>query len=245
MKVKVSREKIWWYVGNDNKPSDDYMHFFKSRMEDLELKVNFNSLDSVEIVCSEKNKDITYISFTHNGMDLFYIVQGIDKVLNKGYVYILQLDIWNTFTLPYLMKLRNINADVLSIRSHLFNDLSVQYEDELLDSCFKQYESVNFDYNPYNYKDGFYYDNKNGYNAISDKGVNGSYCYVFKQKTGTDYLYIPLLSKSGSIDIKVNNKIERVDNSLLYIHSTELTWYGSFILYTAYAIPIPAIEYIA
>ena len=195
MNVKISREKIFWNIANENVPSKVYFETFKNRMIETDLKVNFESLTRVSIV-SELD-DITYVWINHLDKDYFYYVSGIEKILSKGYVLNLQLDLYCTYTLNYLENLRNNEKEIQIIRSHLFDDKSIQYDDSLLDSVNIQYENVNVNKTNFNEKEynneTIYYTDKGG---ISNVDVNANMYYVFKEGINGNYTFLPVLSNN-------------------------------------------------
>lgn len=195
MTVKISREKIFWNIANENVPSKLYFDNFKNSMIEEDVKVNFESLNRVSIV-SELD-DITYVWINHLDKDYFYYVSGIEKILNKGYVLNLQLDLYCTYTLNYLEALRNSEKEVQVIRSHLFDDKSIQYDDALLDSVNIQYENIagtKTKFNEKEYKnETIYYTEKGG---ISNVDVNANMYYVFKEGVNGNYTFLPVLSNN-------------------------------------------------
>lgn len=195
MNVKISREKIFWNIANENVPSKVYFDVFKTRMIEEDVKVNFESLSKVSIV--SETDDVSYVWINHLDKDYFYYVNGIEKILNKGYVLNLQLDLYATYTLNYLENLRNNNKEIQIIRSHLFDDKSIQYDDSLLDSVNIQYENVNaiktkFNEKEYN-KETIYYTDKGG---ISNVDINANMYYVFKEGVNGNYTFLPVLSNN-------------------------------------------------
>ena len=201
MQVKISNKKIWWYVGNNNKPSKTYMDNFKKEMNLVNLNVKFNSIENVEIVVKEDYLDITYIWLNHMNKDYFYIVSDIRIINNNSYILVCTLDLWNTFTLPYIQKLKDNKCEVLCNRSHLFDEKSIQFKDELLDGVFKEYESVNFVKKEFDTKmvlgEECYY---NANVAIPTKdNINGVFYYVFNDGDNGNYIFIPLLKYKDEI----------------------------------------------
>lgn len=195
MNVKISREKIFWNIANENVPSKEYFDNFKNRMIEADVKVNFESLTRVSIV-SELD-DITYVWINHLDKDYFYYVSGIEKILSKGYVLNLQLDLYCTYTLNYIENLRNNEKEIQIIRSHLFDEKSIQYDDSLLDSVNIQYENVNVNKTNFNEKEynneTIYYTDKGG---ISNVDVNANMYYVFKEGVNGNYTFLPVLSNN-------------------------------------------------
>lgn len=201
MQVKISNKKIWWYVGNNNKPSKTYMDNFKKEMNLINLNVKFNSIENVEIVVKEDYLDITYVWFNHMNKDYFYIVSDIKIINNNSYILVCTLDLWNTYTLPYLEILKINNCEVLCNRSHKFDKKSIQFNDELLDAQFIEYDSISFKKKEFKQKEilgeNCYYNNNV---AIPiDNHINGVFYYVFKEGDNGNYTFIPLLKYKNEI----------------------------------------------
>lgn len=213
MKVLVSRDKIWWNIVNENVPSSEYMQSFIDGMEEMDLKVNFNSLFASSIVSKDTN--ITYIFFNHKGKNYFYYVNSINKILKNGYVLNLELDVWCTYILDYLENMKNVSEEVQSLRSHLFDDKSIQYNDSLLNSCNLQYEDIDVIRKEFNKKGSIYYTEKG---AIENADINANTYYVFKDGINGRYTFLPVMSYANKINVyKAKYKLdEKTKTTYIY-----------------------------
>lgn len=220
MKVKISKEKVFWNSITDNKPSHEYFSQFKANMVESELQVNQDNF--LTITVATQNRDITYIEIEHRDYTGYYYYNSIQKITNGGYVITFKLDIWTTFTLPFLQNLNDNNIQLKAIRHHILSKQSAFYTDEMKNSVPIMYNSIKktstliTDY---------------GYQTVSNKvrwkakiyggtdwGTNGQYLEIVKDSTwkpDSD----SLLSASGTLCYvyKINTALGTWESSYMII----------------------------
>lgn len=206
--VKVSRRQVWWVGITDNKPSQYYFEDFKTAMLDDDIKVNQKTFDTIEIVVDKK--DITYVWVSDSKYDYYYYYNRIVRVLPNGFVLEFKLDLYTTYTLPFINDLYTKNKKIKALRHHKLKLESTTYQDEMIDSIpvmikeskIEASKDEIFDFNPQinwrvyenKYDDRYYY----YFTPTSgqyDNTLNPIKYYVFTNKTNRNSLvFIPVLT---------------------------------------------------
>lgn len=237
MIVKISKEKVFWNTIGDNKPSTTYLNQFVSRMVQQDIKINFVDFYNINVVSS--TRDITYILTTHNNYNQYWFFNGIEKIINGGYVLKFQLDIWTTYTLPFFDLMNQNNIKVKLNRSHKFTKEALLLKDNMLDNVPIVYENyVDRYYNPTTYsipnQNGVRYflnSNRNSYveyqvSGSGDLGASGNYYYVFQDVNEDGYMwFIPVLydedfgTNVNGIYYQLNDPLNKQKN-LIQIYNT-------------------------
>ncbi len=132
MTVKVSTTHIWWDDAGDNKPSVNYFESFKGTMFTRDLKVNQKGYSIIEVL--QDNTNITYIWINDGKYNYYYYYNRIVKVMNNLYLVEYVLDVFTTFTLPYLDHLKRNRTTVKINRHKDFTLTALTYEDEMLNA---------------------------------------------------------------------------------------------------------------
>lgn len=206
MVVKILKQRIFWNTLGDNKPSKTYLDSLEQTAQTLELKVNFNDFYNLSIVSS--TKDISYIITSHNGYKQYWFYNGIEKIINGGYVLKFQLDIWATYTLPFFDLLKQNNINIKLNRSHKFTKNALLIKDDMIDNVpilfdnyINEYISTTTTYEAPQYRRYYLNSNNNSYveyqlNTALDfnTGASGNYYYVFKDVNIEGYMwFVPAL----------------------------------------------------
>lgn len=217
--VKYSKQQIFWNT-SDNVPSKIAFDKYKAKMiEDNNetLKVNFRNYNFVEVV--SKDKDIKYIWVNHNGMDYFYYITGIQKVLVSGFVLNCSLDIYTTYMIGFIEKMKDAKQEVEVIRSHKIDDKSGQFDDEQLQNAFIEYETIQpnkFLYNKQEIDNNNYWFNNEL--VIKNPDYNANKYYVFNEGDNGSYTFIPLVKNNEDliIHIKESSILDKPSQTFLY-----------------------------
>lgn len=210
MIINYSKDFVWWYALNDNKPDWDCFIRFKENMENRKLNINFIDFKHIQFVSNEYFK-ITFIELNHNNEILYYVVKSCDFITNKGYVYTAELDNWTTYILPFLKNLIDMDRMVFAQRSFYDDDDSlIQFKDSLLEDLPKQYITKDFIYSDPKY--------------IT---INGIKYYI----THTNKIYLSADAKSNNVYAVFNDDIFHGESltdtpkyvAIPYIYSTTQT----------------------
>lgn len=132
MVIKTSIEKIWWDDNTDNKPGFTYFEDYKNRMIESKIFINQNSYDTLEIVVPDTT--ISYIWVNDGKYDYYYYYNRVVNVLPDCYRLEFKLDIFATFTLPYVKYLWDTDIPVKVNRHKLYANAALKFKDELLDA---------------------------------------------------------------------------------------------------------------
>lgn len=202
--VKVSRRQVWWVGITDNKPSQYYFEDFKTAMLDDDIKVNQKTFDTIEIVVDKK--DITYVWVSDSKYDYYYYYNRIVRVLPNGFVLEFKLDLYTTYTLPFINDLYTKNKKIKALRHHKLKLESTTYQDEMIDSIPVMIKESKVE--------------ASGDEIFKDLPLANriSYCNKFDENYYYDYLKIGGRKANTANPIKYyvfTNKVNR--NSLIFI----------------------------
>ncbi|MGL4617142.1 MAG: hypothetical protein ACRCUM_02790 [Mycoplasmoidaceae bacterium] len=202
MKISQTTYNVWWNNGGEDFPSLTLLNEFKDSFVESKYKINYINQFQGQAVINIKDFNITCFKVDYDGMDTqYFIVKSIERKMSNGTMVInLDLDIFSS----YGYKLLEIkDKKFLTKRTHRFNKLFFQLNDDLINSVPVYYEDnvlLNKDYEV----------NEDGYVSISinDGGevylgkfksfLNANIYYVFSSgmnlKDTTKYTIVPMLS---------------------------------------------------
>lgn len=220
MNVYITKERVWWTLDTEDKPSLEYFNSFESTLTLEPVRVNYKDYLNVNIVAN--TDDITYVKVVHNDNTYYYFTDGIETILAGGYQYRLKLDTYSTFTLPFIKQLAEQNIPVHVLRHSTYGKYEqLLYRDVLLDNVVKVYDSIKF-YDAKNViKSGNKFTNINNNNSFSytsnSEMTNGVMCYVFAgvrtERLWEPYIILPLLAEeAGGNGYNINGWTETSNN---------------------------------
>lgn len=205
--LKASKNKPFWAIQNGNKPSKAIFDKYISTLEQIEGNINYTDYFTGEFVSKYNGYEyFSYFNDETNETRYFYKngVKFIQK--NNIYVYNLQLDIYATFTLPFLND--NMDKDFMFNRIHIYNPDVATIGDSELDVSVKPYSSINKQYYYYphsfnNNNDNFYYNNTFGF----ANPENNAYKYfVFNDGPNGTYTILPCVNKTSKLKFYKPNR---------------------------------------
>lgn len=154
MKVVVYREKAWWVLDPENKPTAWGFNEWKIYTPKLgSPKINMTrGIKNVTINTAIKN--IYYLEIQHDDIVYYYYVKSVNLITVELYQYELELDLWTTYILPYIEKLKEKNASLKIKRAtYLFDTITGLninqqkiYDDPLMDDITPQYKQLKYLY---------------------------------------------------------------------------------------------------
>lgn len=214
---KLSKEPIFWNGENENKPSLSYFNsYIKDMIPAAGININFDSFFSGTTTLP--TKDYKYLSVYDDELDetKYFFIKSISRILKNGYVVDLQLDIYTSYVIDFLEK--NKETDFMINRSHLFDDKSVQLNDDLLDSIplvYDSVEAIKIKYPRLANKNETYFYNEKTYIKYNNKDIrNGNKYYVFNDGDAGSYTFLPILTDFNNL-VEIGKEKEEVGD-LIY-----------------------------
>ena len=131
--IKQTRYNVWWKNEGEDFPNLNILKELNESFEISEYKLNFiNQFQAqVKINSSDLNISAFKIESADNFDNQIYVVKSIDKKIGDGILILsLVVDIFSS----YGYKLLELPNNFLTKRTHKFNKLSFQMEDNLLNS---------------------------------------------------------------------------------------------------------------
>lgn len=150
MVVTVYRKAPWWIHDPENRPTKEGFEGWLATgaqsfpINKAHIVKGVRSLTINLYLNTGKYFKVTYSDFTY-----YYYVKDLTLIANGLYQYQIELDLWTTFCIPYLEKLREKNAQVYFKRAtfvpHIF-DIATQsqYVDPLLEEIQPQYAGLKY-----------------------------------------------------------------------------------------------------
>ncbi len=198
IKFKVSKTQPWWTRDNDNKPSKEiFEKWCNENLVDATNTITINYDNFFNGTLKTKNGDfkLKYVKIINDDLTepLYFYIDSINKIGPQGtYIYNITIDIWATFTLKYLDKIKN--KKLIFNRTHNYDPKSLELNDTFLDSIPKLYENYTFRRKYFLRKDNLWY----GENfAIEGTDLlNANKYYVFKDGVNGGYRFYPIISSN-------------------------------------------------
>ena len=131
--IKQTTYNIWWNNEGEDFPTLKLLNEFNASFKDSIYKLNFVNQFTAQV--KVKSEDMNISAFKIESSDNFdnqiYIIKSIDRKTSDGIVILnLVVDVFST----YGYKLLELPNRFLTKRTHKFNKLSFQMEDNLLNS---------------------------------------------------------------------------------------------------------------
>ena len=202
IQIKQSKYNIWWKNEGEDFPNLNILKEFNDSFVLSEYKLNFINQFTVQVKINSDDLDISAFKLeSENNFDnQIYVVKSIDKKISDGVLVLsLSLDIFSS----YGYKLLELNNKFLTKRTHKFNELYFQIEDQLLNSIPIYYDEnkileMNYDVNgltPINVQST----RLGNYKSYFKSYINSNIYYVFgcsinNLKDTTKYTLLPLMS---------------------------------------------------
>ena len=138
--IKQTTYNIWWNNEGEDFPTLKLLNEFNASFKDSIYKLNFVNQFTAQV--KVKSEDMNISAFKIESSDNFdnqiYIIKSIDRKTSDGIVILnLVVDIFSS----YGYKLLELPNKFLTKRTHKFNKLSFQMEDNLLNSIPKYYDN--------------------------------------------------------------------------------------------------------
>lgn len=196
LSYRGTKKQPFWSLNDENKPSNKLFNEFISSMESIDyLFVNENNFGTLTIKCSYDG--YKYFEITSDNNKYYYFVDSINYIDTSGYEYILKLDIYSTFTRKFIYD--NIDIPVTSMRTHTYKPECLEFNDSLIDSVPKIYNSYHFVKSLYPVtNDNIWYSQNIG---IQNPGCNANKYFVFKSGVNDGYSFYPILSESNNVTV--------------------------------------------
>lgn len=132
MEVKVYKEPIFWDNLSDDKPHYDYLFALESRMEQLDLNINWVDDSTIEVILP--TLEYSYLFFIYKNKKYYFYFESIKMKLANGFSLIYKLDLYATFICDIFRKFEAENTSLKITRSHILDDKALLYKDSLLEA---------------------------------------------------------------------------------------------------------------
>ena len=210
--IKQTTYNIWWNNEGEDFPTLKLLNEFNASFKDSIYKLNFVNQFTAQV--KVKSEDMNISAFKIESSDNFdnqiYIIKSIDRKTSDGIVILnLVVDVFST----YGYKLLELPNRFLTKRTHKFNKLSFQMEDNLLNSLPIYYDKNLIVEKRYKSLDGIN-DAAAKINVISEtlgnfitdfqSNINSNIYYVFGRSVNsandtTKYTLLPYMGDSAKL----------------------------------------------
>ena len=138
--IKQTRYNIWWKNEGEDFPNLNILKELNDSFVISEYKLNFINQFQAQVKINSSDLDITAFKIeSENAFDnQIYVVKSIEKKIGDGILILsLVVDVFSS----YGYKVLELPNKFLTKRTHKFNKLSFQMEDNLLNSIPKYYDN--------------------------------------------------------------------------------------------------------
>lgn len=200
MEIRATTELPFWVKNNENKISKEgLIWFYENKMVQTLNVSNVNYVNRFTIQLTFKSK-YQYLGFLDKKENIikYFFLKEINTLANEMFLCTFELDIYSTYTLPFLED--NKNSYFMFNRNFNFEPATLNFEDEKLSDIpviYDNYinEKTNIKTINYNGAEHYEINNKRAYWLIPKREltINVNKYAVFSMKNGY-FLIIPIFS---------------------------------------------------
>lgn len=217
-KLKISKVSPFWARDNDNKPTEAvFKKWCAENLVDSDLNWNYFGDQNIELIATFN--DIKYIQIydEENNYSKFYMVQNYKTNAQNLFVYNFMIDIYASFTLPFLML--NKDKELVFLRTHEYDPKCLQVEDQAIEALPKFYNSYTFHKKLYfsgldaeGKKQWYGNPGVDSNFSIADQEdlYNCNQFLVFADGTDGGYRFIPVMSEQSSVNVVYTKTLDKV-----------------------------------
>ena len=225
-KFRISFNKPFWTLNNENKPSLKIFNEWKEQnLEEVEnLDINFIDLFNIKIHSNFNN--IKYIEITNldNTNDTrYYFINSINQVGSaNSYIMGGKIDSFTSWTLNFIND--NLEKKLIFLRTHEYEKKCLLFEDQEINNLPKFYNSYSFVKRKFNYDENnkiWYSENLGIYN--NDDLLNCNKYFVFKDGSNGGYRFFPIISNNRDNYIIKNEMKEKTKEEELFFKRGHFT----------------------
>ena len=198
-KLYASKNKPFWAIQNGNKPSKAVFDKYIETLEEISGNLNFVDFFTAEYVDKANSYQYFKVVNEENGDTKYYYTTATKIVQRTSYVYLLNLDIYATYTNNWIE--RNKDSILTFNRTHNYTNEVSTVGDTVIDVIPKAYDEINMvKFNYANSTDGennFYYNESFGFKNPEN---NAYKYYVFNDGPNGTYTLIPCVNNSSVLE---------------------------------------------